>query len=64
MKFTFFNLMPWPHLPVDFRQKHHRSVWVDIPRSLYDPVKGHAVYHTISTSSNTPRRSAFVAGSA
>jgi alkanesulfonate monooxygenase SsuD/methylene tetrahydromethanopterin reductase-like flavin-dependent oxidoreductase (luciferase family) len=45
MKFTFFNLMPWPHLPADFRQKY-RSVWVDIPSSLYDPVKGHVVYHT------------------
>jgi alkanesulfonate monooxygenase SsuD/methylene tetrahydromethanopterin reductase-like flavin-dependent oxidoreductase (luciferase family) len=45
MKFTWFNLMPWPYLPEDFRQKH-RSVWVDIPSSLYDPVKGHALYHT------------------
>lgn len=45
MKFTWFNLMPWPHLPDDFRQKH-RSVWVDIPSSLYDPVKGHEVYNT------------------
>jgi len=45
MKFTWFNLMPWPYLPQDFRQKH-RSVWVDIPSRLYDPVKGHAVYHT------------------
>ena len=45
MKFTFFNLMPWPHLPDDFREKY-RSVWVDIPTSLYDPVKGHDVYNT------------------
>ena len=45
MKFTWFNLMPWPHLPDDFREKY-RSVWVDIPSRLYDPVKGHAVYHT------------------
>ncbi|HEY4026729.1 MAG TPA: LLM class flavin-dependent oxidoreductase [Candidatus Dormibacteraeota bacterium] len=44
MKFTWFNLMPWPHLPDDFREKH-RSVWVDIPNTLYDPVKGHALYH-------------------
>ena len=29
MKFTWFHLMPWPHLPDDFREKH-RSVWVDI----------------------------------
>ena len=45
MKFTWFNLMPWPYLPADFRQKY-RSVWVDIPSELYDPVKGHALYHT------------------
>ena len=44
MKFTWFNLMPWPHLPDDFREKY-RSVWVDIPSSLYDPVKGHALYN-------------------
>ncbi len=45
MKFTWFNLMPWPYLPDDFREKH-RSVWVDIPSTLYDPRKGHEVYHT------------------
>jgi alkanesulfonate monooxygenase SsuD/methylene tetrahydromethanopterin reductase-like flavin-dependent oxidoreductase (luciferase family) len=44
MKFTWFHLMPWPHLPDDFREKHH-SVWVDIPSTLYDPVRGHAVYN-------------------
>src|SRR5579859_7446662 len=44
LKFTWFNLMPWPYLPDDFREKH-RSVWVDIPNTLYDPVRGHAVYH-------------------
>jgi len=44
MKFTWFNLMPWPYLPDDFREKH-RSVWVDIPNTLYDPKKGHQVYH-------------------
>ena len=45
MKFTWFNLMPWPHLPDDFREKH-RSVWVDIPSSLYDPARGHEIYNT------------------
>lgn len=44
MKFTWFNLMPWPYLPDDFREKY-RSVWVDIPNTLYDPQKGHYVYH-------------------
>ena len=45
MKFTWFNLMPWPHMPDDFREKH-RSVWVDIDPKLYDPVVGHEVYNT------------------
>jgi alkanesulfonate monooxygenase SsuD/methylene tetrahydromethanopterin reductase-like flavin-dependent oxidoreductase (luciferase family) len=44
MKFTWFNLMPWPHLPDDFREQN-RSVWVDIPNILYDPQKGHYLYH-------------------
>ena len=44
MRFTWFNLMPWPYLPDDFREKN-RSVWVDIPNTLYDPRKGHFVYH-------------------
>src|ERR1700724_3773716 len=44
MRFTWFNLMPWPYLPDDFREKN-RSVWVDIPSKLYDPKKGHFVYH-------------------
>jgi len=44
VKFHFFNLMPWPYLPEDFRQKH-RSVWVDVDSRLYDPVKGHRVYN-------------------
>ena len=45
MKFTWFNLMPWPYLPDDFREKH-RSVWVDIDQKLFDPDKSHEVYNT------------------
>jgi len=45
MKFTWFNLMPWPYLPADFREKHH-SVWVDIDSKLFDPVKSHELYNT------------------
>jgi alkanesulfonate monooxygenase SsuD/methylene tetrahydromethanopterin reductase-like flavin-dependent oxidoreductase (luciferase family) len=45
MKFTWFNLMPWPYLPDDFREKN-RSVWVDIDQNLFDPVKSHEVYNT------------------
>jgi alkanesulfonate monooxygenase SsuD/methylene tetrahydromethanopterin reductase-like flavin-dependent oxidoreductase (luciferase family) len=44
MKFVWFNLQPWPHLPDDFREQH-RSVWVDIPNSLFDPEQGHRVYN-------------------
>jgi hypothetical protein len=39
MKFTWFNLMPWPDLPGDFRETNP-SVWVDIPSRLYDPAVG------------------------
>ena len=46
MKFTWFNLMPWPYLPDDFREKN-RSVWVDIDQRLFDPVKSHAVYNDL-----------------
>lgn len=45
MKFTWFNLMPWPYLPDDFREKH-RSVWVDIDSRLFDPAKSHEVYNS------------------
>ena len=44
MRFCWFNLMPWPHLPDDFREQN-RSVWVDIPSKLFDPVEGHRVYN-------------------
>jgi SOS response regulatory protein OraA/RecX len=44
MKFTWFHLMPWPHMPDDFRQKH-RSVWVDLPNRMYEPELGHIAYH-------------------
>jgi alkanesulfonate monooxygenase SsuD/methylene tetrahydromethanopterin reductase-like flavin-dependent oxidoreductase (luciferase family) len=45
VKFTWFNLMPWPYLPDDFREKN-RSVWVDIDQNLFDPAKSHEVYNT------------------
>jgi len=44
MKFTWFNLMPWPDLPDDFREQN-RSVWVDIPSRLFDPVTANRVYN-------------------
>src|SRR5579883_3258543 len=45
MRFTWFNLMPWPYLPDDFRPTH-RSVWVDIDSNLFDPVKAHTLYNS------------------
>ena len=45
MKFHWFHLMPYPHLPDDFKE-NYKSVWVDPPAGeLYDPVKGHQVYN-------------------
>src|ERR1700692_3698533 len=44
MKFTWFHLMPYRYLPEDFKEKY-RSVWVDIPRDLYDPKVGHRLYN-------------------
>src|ERR1700689_421965 len=44
MKFTWFHLMPYRFLPEDFKEKYH-SVWVDIPRDLYDPKVGHRLYN-------------------
>src|SRR6516165_4666508 len=44
MKVCWFHLMPYPYLPDDFKQKY-RSVWVDVPSTLYDPAKGHVVYN-------------------
>jgi alkanesulfonate monooxygenase SsuD/methylene tetrahydromethanopterin reductase-like flavin-dependent oxidoreductase (luciferase family) len=44
MKFTWFHLMPYRFLPADFKEKYH-SVWVDIPRNLYDAKLGHRLYN-------------------
>ena len=45
VKFVWFNLMPWPDLPDDFREQH-RSVWVDIPNTLFDPERANTIYNT------------------
>ena len=57
MKFHWFHLMPYPELPENFKDDY-RSVWVDVPSSLFDPESGTAPTMTISTSSNMPRASA------
>jgi len=43
-KLVWFSLVPWPHLPADFRERH-RSVWVDIPSSRFDPALTNRLYH-------------------
>lgn len=44
MKVSWFHLMPYRYLPRDF-QDEYRSVWVDVPSELYDPVLGHELYN-------------------
>ena len=44
LSFHYFHLMPWPYLPDDFDDKYD-SAWVTLPNSIYDPVKGHALYN-------------------
>ncbi|MGE0746875.1 MAG: LLM class flavin-dependent oxidoreductase [Rhodospirillales bacterium] len=44
MKFHFFHLMPYAHLDLDY-DKQHRSAWIDLPNTYFDPVKGHALYN-------------------
>jgi len=44
MKFNWFHLMPYRWLPDNFRELYH-GVWVDLPNSLYDPRRGHQLYH-------------------
>lgn len=43
MKFYYFHLMPWPHLPPDFDQ-NYESAWVTLPNSIFDPERGQALY--------------------
>ena len=43
MKLHWFHLASWQNLPPDFTERY-RSVWVDVPSELYDPVDGHRHY--------------------
>ena len=43
MQYFFFHLMSWPYLPAGF-DKDYDSAWVWLPNSMYDPVKGQALY--------------------
>ena len=44
LKLHMFHLMPYRELPQDFDEKY-RSVWVDVPAPLMDPVKVHQMYN-------------------
>ena len=44
MRLMWFHLMPYTELPDDFHQKH-RSVWVDIHSTLFDPKRAHLMYN-------------------
>jgi alkanesulfonate monooxygenase SsuD/methylene tetrahydromethanopterin reductase-like flavin-dependent oxidoreductase (luciferase family) len=45
MEFVCFHLMPYRPLNMDERSKH-RSAWVVLPNSLYDPIKGADEYES------------------
>ena len=42
LQFYYFHFMPYIHYPED--HKKYASTWVDFPNTIYDPVKGHALY--------------------
>src|ERR687894_1679195 len=44
MKLEMFHLMPYRELPEDFAERY-RSVWVDIPSHLFDPLRAHEMYN-------------------
>ena len=44
MKFCMFHLMPYRALPNDF-QERYRSICVDVPSHLYDPLQGARMYN-------------------
>jgi len=44
LKLLWFHLMPYTDLPDDFAEKYP-SVWIDIDKGLFDPVKAHEMYN-------------------
>ena len=63
MKFLSFHLMPYRHLDFEAAAKH-RSAWVVLPNSLYDPVKGADEYERLYRPAGLWRRSSASTGSA
>ncbi len=44
MQVFFFHLMPYADLDLTFTDKH-KTTWVTLPNSYYDPEKGHKLYN-------------------
>lgn len=44
MRFNYFHLMPWPHLPDDFDERFSRSA-LTFSNRYFDPEKGTHLYH-------------------
>lgn len=44
MRFFYFHLMPWPHLPRDF-DRAYDSAWVTLSNRFYDPRRGQRLYN-------------------
>jgi hypothetical protein len=44
MRVMMFHLMPYADLDLSVKD-HYRSVWVVLPNTYFDPVKGHALYN-------------------
>ena len=55
-RFNFMHFMPYLNLPPN--HKEYKSLWVNFPNKYYDPHKAARSTSAISTSSNTPTRSA------
>ena len=44
MRVMSFHLMPYADIDMSVKDKY-RSVWVVLPNTEFDPVKGHALYN-------------------
>ena len=52
MKVCWFHLMPYPHLPDDFKDKY-RSVWVDVPSGSIVEIWSYASLHATMGAGDT-----------
>ena len=58
MKTCWFHLMPYRFLPENF-ENDYRSVWVDVPQSLYDGRKVQGLYNEYLDEMEHAERSGF-----